>query len=331
MVGAGATLWPLIDKSSLFSRPKRRKLPDWIIRRPEELDKVVTALTKRAAGDTGITTALHGVGGYGKTTLATMVCDNARVRRHFGDRIYRVTIGSDVISPVSIASKVNGVINLISGENVTETDPELAGERLSALLASGPRKLLVIDDVWRVDQLDPFLGGGHRCARLFTTRVPSLVTSEMVPVQVDQMSPEQSTDLLTHNLPPIERPAISGLLAATGGWPLLASLVNKILIAASDSGEDLAQAAMELTEKLNIAGPTVPDDLLRVDLGQSASRNRTVRATIEASTELLTKEDTERFVELGLFAEDESIPFRLAHLLWQATAGRHETGSIASL
>jgi hypothetical protein len=46
-----------------------------------------------------------------------------------------------------------------------------------------------------------------------------------------------------------------------------------------------------------------------------------VRATIGASTSLLTPPDTERFAELAVFAEDEKIPFHLIARLWQATGG----------
>ena len=49
-----------------------------------------------------------------------------------------------------------------------------------------------------------------------------------------------------------------------------------------------------------------------------------MRATIEASTSLLDGDDAERFAELGVFAEDETIPFDLVARLWQATAGLDE-------
>ena len=56
-------------------------------------------------------------------------------------------------------------------------------------------------------------------------------------------------------------------------------------------------------------------------MGQPDERARAVRATIEASTGLLDSQDAERFAELGVFAEDETIPFHLVARLWQATAG----------
>ena len=56
-------------------------------------------------------------------------------------------------------------------------------------------------------------------------------------------------------------------------------------------------------------------------MGQPDERARGVRATIRASTGLLGPSDAERFAELGVFAEDEIIPFRLVARLWGATSG----------
>ena len=176
----------------------------------------------------GITTGLYGAGGFGKTTLAQMVCADRRVRRRFGGRVYLVTVGRDVRGAAAIAAKVNDVIKLVAGEDATFTDPQLAGQRLGSLLDAGPRRLLVLDDVWEPEQLAPFTEGGKRCARLVTTRVPELLAGRGTAVRVDQMSPEQARALLTSGLPPLD-PAVVGLLAVTGRWPLLLRLVNKIL------------------------------------------------------------------------------------------------------
>ena len=43
-------------------------------------DAVVTALVGGRAGTVGITTGLYGAGGFGKTTLAQMVCADRRVQ-----------------------------------------------------------------------------------------------------------------------------------------------------------------------------------------------------------------------------------------------------------
>ncbi len=92
-----------------------------------------------------------------------MACADSRVRKHFGGRVYVVTIGKDVRDFAAIAAKVSEVIRLIADEEVAFTDPGLAGQRLSSLFDAGPRRLLVLDDVWGHGQLAPFAQGGRAC------------------------------------------------------------------------------------------------------------------------------------------------------------------------
>lgn len=98
---------------------------------------MVSALARRRAGLVGITTGLYGAGGFGKTTLARMACADPRVRRRFGGRVFFVTIGRDVRGSAAIAAKVNELIELLTSEDVSFTDPELAGQRLGGLFDSG--------------------------------------------------------------------------------------------------------------------------------------------------------------------------------------------------
>ena len=62
--------------------------------------------------------------------------------------MYLVTLGRDVRGAAAIAAKVNEVIRLVANDEATFTDPEIAGQRLGALLDAGPKRLLVVDDVW---------------------------------------------------------------------------------------------------------------------------------------------------------------------------------------
>ena len=327
VVAAGAAIWSLIAMQSKTSPPPELQLPGWVIYRPTEIAQVVTALIDRQGQTVGITTSLEGAGGFGKTTLAKMVCMDRRVRKHFGGRIYPVTLGRDVRTAAALAAKVNDVIKLVVGEEADFTDPELAGKRLGALLDVGPRRLLLLDDVWEPEQLAPFADGGRRCIRLVTTRVSSLLAGRGKAVRVDQMSAEQSRRLLTYELPPLSATVTDILLAVTGRWPLLLRMANKILASAVETGQDVSAAGKALAERLRIAGPTGADDLLGMtglDVEKPDQRARAVRATIEASTSLLSQQDAERLAELAVFAESEVIPFRLVARLWHETAGLGE-------
>lgn len=332
VVAAVAAIWPLIVRPPKAPVPAGVTVPGWVVDRPAELAAVVTALRGGRGRTVGITTGLHGAGGFGKTTLALMVCADRKVRRRFRGHVDLVTVGRDVQGSAAVAAKVNEVIKLISGEDATFPDPEIAGRKLGALLDTGPRRLLVLDDVWGPGQLAPFMVGGKRCARLVTTRVPGLLAGRGVEVRVDQMSPVQARVLLLSGLPPLDPVLVAGLLAVTGRWPLLMGLVNKILANAARAGADVPAVGAQLLEQLHVRGPAVVDDVSGASasglaVGQPRERVRAVGATIGASTGLLGADDAQRFAELGVFAEDEAVPFSLVALLWRATGSLDELRS----
>jgi hypothetical protein len=325
IVAAAAAMWALMPRQAAAPALPAPQIPDWWVGRPAELTAVVDALAG-GAGRVGITTGLYGAGGFGKTTLARMACADPRVRQQYEGRVYVVTVGRDVRGPAAVAAKVNDVIKLVTGTDATFTDPQLAGQSLGALLDAGPRRLLVLDDVWEPEQLAPFTEGGKKCALLVTTRVPGLLTGRGPAVPVDQMTGEQARVLLTAGLPPLAPAVVEGLLAVTGRWPLLLRLVSRILADYAEVSAGVRAQAAVLLERLREAGPAVVDEFLGdggrgLDVGQPGQRARAVRTTIGASTSLLEGDDADRFAELGVFAEDETIPFTLVAGLWRATAG----------
>jgi hypothetical protein len=325
VVAVVVAVWAL-PKPPQALLPPELEVPDWVVDRPAEMAAVVKALVGGGAGTVGITTGLYGAGGFGKTTLAQMVCADRRVRRRFAGRVHLVTVGRDVRGAAAVAAKINDVIKLVSGEDATFTDPHLAGQQLGSLLEAGPRRLLVLDDVWEPEQLSPFTEGSKRCARLVTTRVPGLLAGRGTAVRVDQMSPEQARALLTSGLPQLDPAVADGLLAVTGRWPLLLRLVNKVLADYAQVAADVSAQGAVLQQRLRAGGPAVVDDLLGdagrgLDVGQPQQRAQAVRATIGASTSLLDRHDAERFAELG-----GSLKTRLYRFTWLPSCGGPRLG-----
>ncbi|MBC7274815.1 MAG: hypothetical protein H5T76_39955, partial [Streptomyces sp.] len=275
----------------------------------------------------GITTGLHGAGGFGKTTLAHMVCAHRRVRRVFRGRVYVVTIGRNVRGRAAIAAKVAETTRFITGDTLESgEDPGRAGDHLGRLLARRPRTLLVIDDVWEPEQLEPFLRGAQeQCVRLVTTRKPAVLPPHACRIVVDRMSFEQAHAVLTHQLDPgLPAPLAAALVKATGRWALLLRLVNQLIAVQAATGVPQAVAAQAILERLHARGPASADPDVPLDLDDPTRRNTAVRASIQAATELLPRDGGRRFSELGIFAEDEAIPIALAALLWRATGGLTE-------
>ncbi|WP_146088227.1 NB-ARC domain-containing protein [Actinacidiphila yanglinensis] len=308
--------------------PAPPQRPRWVVDRAqarEVADELCRCDSSRSVGIT-TTAGLHGAGGFGKTTLAETVWADPLVQRRFRGRIYRVTLGLEVRGRAAVAAKVAEATRFITGDTTIFDDPELAGEHLGRLLDVRPDLLLILDDVWTVEQLQPFLAGGARCRRLITTRLPELLPPDARSVLISEMSGAQAQQVLTFGLPgQLPRTTLDGLLRSTGRWPLLLRLANRLVHRRIATGADLAAAGTTVLEQLRRQGPTGLDPEHSVDLNDPRARQTAVRAAVEAgAAPLLPPGGFDRFTELGVFAEDESFPVPLIVALWRATAGLGE-------
>ncbi|MFJ7159923.1 NB-ARC domain-containing protein [Streptomyces sp. NPDC101118] len=303
----------------------------WVVGRRESRTAVATVCHRRRGGPVGITTSLEGAGGYGKTTLAGVVCAHPRVRRRFGRRVHFFTIGRGVTGP-DLAAAIVRITQYVTGDTTPFDDPMTAGAHLGRLLDRQPRTLLVLDDVWEPEQLEPFLQGGRRCVRLVTTRNPRLLPRDCPRVLVDEMTADQASRVLTHELPDLPPGTVAELLRVTGRWPLLLRLTNQLMAEQIETGADPADVAARALRRLREHGPAAADGGPAPgerELDDPRLRQGMVRATVEAATRLLPAGADARFAELGVFVEDEAVPVPLVARLWRATGGLSEEESRA--
>ena len=237
--------------------------------------------------------------------------------------MYWVTVGRDAQGSAAIAAAVNTAVGLITGNRPSYPTAREAGANLSRVMDERPRALLVLDDVWTQEQLAPFLLGGARWGRLVTTRMPDANIADCDTLSVSRMTASQARAVLTAGLTGLAGPVVEQLLEATGRWPLLLRLINRMLSGQADLGADLTAKGQELLGRLRAGGPGSVDNSDRgaPDLDDPEQRNRAVRSTIEASTALLDADEVTRLTELSVFAQDESVPAELAIELWKTTSG----------
>lgn len=314
----------LVDSGTAASRDAARsgarrpwmlpQLDDWWVDRPELRRELLSQLTSAPGRTVGVTTALFGAGGFGKTTLAVRMCGMPEIAATFPGGLLWVTLGEAISAP-QLASKINDLSMHLGAERPSLSDPEQAGYHLGQLLEDRDPILLVIDDVWEASSLRPLLAGGSRCTRLVTTRKRGVLPEHAVSVRVDEMAPPEAGALLEAGLAPIAAEVKEGLLRLTGRWPLLLALLNGAMRHAVRDGEVLGDVARELAAQLAEGGPTT------LDLSGEQDRDRAVRRTIEASLGRLRASDQQRYFELGIFPEDVDIPRVARRALWQATGG----------
>ncbi|GIH29729.1 hypothetical protein Aph01nite_80390 [Acrocarpospora phusangensis] len=282
---------------------------DRMVLRPELSDRLVEALITPGADEVGLTTGLHGAGGFGKTQLATWVCHRPQIDRRFPGGLLWVTIGQEVHG-ADLAVRINDLAFALSGQRPAISDPVAAGSELGRLLDQRGAVLLVIDDVWVESQIRPFRIGGGRCTRLVTTRIPDLLPGGGPRILVDVMSAEQARQLVTDGVTGLSAQAADRLTNLAGRWPILLNLVNGVLRRRAARGQPSEQAAEEIASKLAAEGP------LAFDPARPADRGQAVAATVEASLALLDPDDRERYLDLAVFPEDVDIPMDMLRLLW---------------
>jgi len=282
------------------------------------LDAIVRAL--QADATPVVLTGLEGAGGFGKTTLAALACRDQRVIARFPDGVLWKSLGRQVIG-ANIATAVNDLVEYLTGQRPTYSDPQLAGSHLAGVIGER-RCLLVLDDVWNADQLAPFLIGAPSCMRLVTTRIAAVVPAEATCIRVDALTSEQAEAVLGRGLE-ADRATLAGLVVRTGRWPVLCGLVNGTLRRRAARGGGIAEAIRWAEAMLDTGGPAA------LDTTDSTARGMAIGTTMEASLTMMAETDpgaVGRYRELGVFPTDTDIPLDTLVCYWQRTGGidRHD-------
>ncbi|XP_030950179.1 putative disease resistance protein RGA3 [Quercus lobata] len=119
------------------------KIESEIYGRGEEKEKILQVLLTDVSDQDNLAIyAVWGMGGLGKTTLAQLIYNDARVQRHYDMRIW-VCVSDDF----HIRKLVRAIIESIDGSSCDLSELDPLQQRLQEKLR-GRKFLLVLDDVW---------------------------------------------------------------------------------------------------------------------------------------------------------------------------------------
>ncbi|XP_008775988.2 putative disease resistance protein RGA3 [Phoenix dactylifera] len=155
----------LIDESQVYGREEdKEKITDFLIDMSDESDLGVIAIV--------------GLGGLGKTTVAQLVYNDQRVRKHF-EKMMWVYVSDDF----DIKRLTRSIIETVSGSEFSLTEMDLMQHELRNLIED-KRFLLVLDDVWsenyeKWDRLRTMLIGSARGSKVVVTTRSERVASIM--------------------------------------------------------------------------------------------------------------------------------------------------------
>jgi len=289
-------------------------LPEHFVPRPEKSGDIKRRLLNCNSNQPGVlvVSALHGLGGIGKTVLASFLAHDEDVQRRYSDGILWVTLGQkpDVLSQLSYW------IYALGDDDFHPTTPDAASMHLRSLLHD-KSALLVIDDAWDPAFVRPFLVGGSRCQVLITTR-DSLIARAVGAsyYNLDVMTQDQSLALLSKCLgcefERSERQKALDLVCEVGHLPLALEL------AASQVRDGVSWSELLSDLKAEVARLEALDTPGIIYLSDGAERrNLSLRASFQLSLQRLPEEKRTAFIWLGVLPEDVDLNPKMTATLWR--------------
>jgi len=272
--------------------------PRVFIGRDEVLAELIAALKlgEDGAGPIALT-AIKGMGGIGKTTLAAALANHPEVEKALPEGTLWAGLGPEP-EVMSLLAEWGAQL----GEDFAQLDsPEARSRRLSTLLHD-KKALLIVDDVWNAEAARYFLVGGPRCRALITTRDNEIARklAGHEAVRVETLTNAASLNLLRElalEAVDADENAANELATVLDGLPLALTLAGQMLAAEWETGLGVAGALSELKDRearLKLVGAEKRAGL--------ASAEPSLRAILAMSYERLPDEATKRAFRLvGVF------------------------------
>jgi len=286
----------------MFGRPfQAPPLSAHFIPRPEITNAVKTRLLADSPITPGVlvVSAIHGLGGIGKSTLAQALAYDEDVQERFKDGVLWVTLGQqpDLLSLLNVWLQA-----LVTDRSFSPTTVEATTIHLCTLLQD-KAVLLVVDDVWDSEHAKPFQVGGPKGQVLITTRRADVAEELGAALyQMDVMTPEQSLALLSarleRTLSEVEQGEALALAKDVGYLPLAL---------------ELAAARVARDTTLTALRKALEAEVVRLEALEHPRRRRggaKLEACFNLSLNALRTEDEaiwQAFIWLGILPEDAQI------------------------
>ncbi|WP_422039326.1 NB-ARC domain-containing protein [Roseibium sp.] len=285
-------------------------LPTVLETREVLLDQLTSNLV-RESGQVGLL-GLHGIGGVGKSVIASLASRHELIRQHFHDGIYGITIGQDRTSNDLAALQIDlaAALGVSADGSVSLTD---RCARISAAL-SDRQILFIIDDVWDRFAVDAFNIQAPNCSVLFTSRRASCFEHEGIKTQlVDLLDEGEAEALFRHR---------SGIRSDTPLDEIQQAILRHcgchalaIVIAASMVKKHPSRQALILDRfrKSNVQSliADIPE-YRRSD--QYPTQETSIYSIVNASYEFLSSEDQLLLKCFTIFPEDVAVPISVIEL-----------------
>ncbi len=258
-------------------------------------------------GDNLALTALNGLPGIGKTSLAVALAADQQVQSRFRDGILWAGLGLHPNVQGQLARW--GKLLAIAPKDVENvTSPPSWGRALRAAIGNR-RMLLVIDDAWTAEEALAFQVGGSQCAHLLTTRLPQVAFAfaQQGTIVVPELDDADGLALLDRFVPHLvqqDPQKARTLVRAVGGLPLALTLMGKYLAAQTFTGQPrrLQTALTQLHDTKQRLRVSMPTSLRERSPSQPTNTPLSLHAAIAISDQQLSPQAHATLCALAVFA-----------------------------
>jgi hypothetical protein len=286
------------------------RLPPNVVARPEALTSLRQMVLKDERLNTIAVAAIVGMGGAGKTTLARMLCHDRAVQDAFPDGVIWVGLSHEI---TDLVPKIREVGRALGDEPKHYDTAEGASNRLRTILRN-KATLIVVDDVWDLKQIEPFLADAPASSLLITTRKQDIpVSLGAKRAEVGILSEAQSLEVLErwtgvsrHELPS----EAAAIVRECGRLPLALAMIGGLVRGALlKSRTDAWAAALHRLKQAQL-------DQIRFPLEHYPYP--ALLKAIQVSVDALEKGSGDRYKTLCVFPEDVAVPERVFETFWKA-------------
>eukprot|EP00903_Cladosiphon_okamuranus_P008466 g8133.t2 len=274
-----------------------------------------------------------GMGGGGRSVLASAVVRKSSVRKHFREGIFWMMVGRDAKN--SLLPLLQGLAREM-GAAPTDTPhgvPHImhslkqAQQHLSAVASTGnsPR-LVVLDDVWEREVVDALLPLELKV--LLTTRDRSVVGVPARCLELGDMTGEEASELLLKMSRMMRQPGdvvqmqMTKVIALCGRLPLVLAIAGSMPVV---KGKGLTAGAWE-----ELANPF--EDVAKI-MRARGEQPSFLSAVLEASFDALAERKQEEVLETAVLAASTVASTEMLQNLWEtqdAEGAREEAEGLAS-
>ncbi|XP_065894609.1 uncharacterized protein [Dysidea avara] len=278
----------------------------------------------------GTSVTVTGAGGFGKTSIVTALCHHPVVKEQFKDGVVFIELGPQATDP---SMKLSQLYHLLTGQYLKQGDINHSEREVNQLTSLYCRNLLVIiDDVWHVEDAEPIVKAFSNCKIVLTTRMNDMeqyIPTKQV-VSVGAMERSEAISLLTcgvidiSQLSQVEVNLLDELAQDVHLWPLLLSLVRGQLLHALKHHKLCNHKAIkQMQDKSHYKGLTAFDKN-----NIEGSRKYAARVCLDVTLELLSQTLSDKLKSLILWTGiGTSLQTAVLHILWSVTV--HEAREIA--